>query len=156
VDAAFAEADDRDGSAVQEASDADAEPAGADVAASNLACGLCINGTERPRFYVLDRGRHTCTVLQLGWEGRCGGFKLGAGDLCLEAAEVWPDAEACPPASGEASFQAESARGSVVGHEGIVGIAVELSFAAGAPLRNIAVDFSACRRDYEDIKPPCP
>jgi hypothetical protein len=165
-DAAWTAADDDDGSAAQDASatETGAEIAAADAGseaavaepAPNLACRLCINGTRQPRFYVLDRDQHTCTVLHLGWSGACAGFNLGMAEVCLEAAELWSGVETCPPGPGTPSFPAESARGSVVGHEGILGIDVELSFAAGAPLASIAVDFDDCRHDYEDLKPPCP
>lgn len=125
--------------------------------AGRLSCQLCVDDRPRgPRLYVWNGSDKTCTVLHLVWDSDCDGLDIGAGDLCLEKAELWPDADTCPPTDAGVPFLARSAEGSVVGHEGIIGIDVQLSFPEDAAPSRVAVDFDQCRADYEELKPPCP
>lgn len=125
-------------------------------AMSPITCQLCLDYTNGPSLYVHNSSDQTCTVLRMVWELGCDGLNIGRSELCLEAAELWNHAETCPTFDAGMPSAAHSGEGYVIGHEGIIGIKVQLSFPGDAGVTKVPIDFAACQPDYKETKPPCP
>jgi hypothetical protein len=95
----------------------------------------------------------TCVVLELTGGETCDGLNIGAGDWCLSTAYMWSSVEQCPPSDPNPAATAISASGSVVGHEGSLGVDVELMF----PDEESAIVVRLQECDSLEIIPrPCP